>query len=93
MGIRMALGAGRHQVIRLVLRQGLKQIGVGLVIGLVMAAALSNLLGFLMFGVDPRDPVVFGGVLLVTLAVGVAASLVPATRATRVDPNVALRAE
>jgi putative ABC transport system permease protein len=93
MGIRMALGAGRRQVVRLILRQGLMQIAVGLVIGLVMAAALSNILGFLMFGVDPRDPVVFGAVLLLTLGVGIAASLVPARRATSVDPNVALRAE
>ncbi len=93
MGIRMALGAGRSQVLKLVLRQGLKQIGIGLVIGLVMAAGLSNLLGFLMFGVNPRDPVVFGFVLLLTLSVGIAASLVPAQKATGVDPNVALRAE
>ncbi len=93
MGIRMALGADRNQVLKLVLRQGLKQIGLGLVIGLVMAAGLSNVLGFLMFGVNPRDPVVFGSVLLLTLCVGIAASLVPAQKATGVDPNVALRAE
>lgn len=93
MGIRMALGAGRRQVVRLVLGQGLKQIGVGLVIGLGLAAALSNVIGFLMFGVNPRDPIVFGAVLLMTLGVGLAASLVPARRATGVDPNVALRAE
>lgn len=93
MGIRMALGAGRSQVLKLVLRQGLKQIGVGLVIGVLMAGGLSNLLGFLMFGVNPRDPLVFGSVVLMTLGVGVAASLVPAQKATGVDPNVALRAE
>lgn len=93
MGIRMALGAGRSQVLKLVLRQGMKQIAVGLVIGLLLAAGLSNVLGFLMFGVDPRDPTVFGFVLVLTLGVGVAASLVPARKATGVDPNVALRAE
>lgn len=93
MGIRMALGAGREQVLKLVLRQGLKQIAVGLVIGLVLAGALSNLLGFLMFGVNPRDPAVFGFVMLLTLGVGVAASLIPAQKATGVDPNVALRSE
>lgn len=93
MGIRMALGAGRRQVVRMVLRQGIRQIAVGLVIGLLIAAALSNVLGFMMFGVNPRDPLVFGGVLLLTLGVGLAASLVPARRATAVDPNVALRAE
>jgi ABC-type antimicrobial peptide transport system permease subunit len=93
MGIRMALGAGRRQVIQLVLRQGLTQILVGLVIGLVMAAGVSSVVGFLMFQVNPRDPLVFGAVVLVTLSVGVGASLVPARRATGVDPMVALRSE
>lgn len=93
MGIRMALGAGRAQVMRLVLRQGLTQMGVGLVVGLAMAFGLSSLLGFLMFGVDPRDPLVFGGVVLLTLSVGIAASLLPARRATGVHPSVALRSE
>ena len=93
MGIRMALGAGRAQVMRLVLRQGLTQIGVGLGVGLAMAFGLSSLLSFLMFGVDPRDPLVFGGVLLLTLSVGIAASLLPARRATSVHPSVALRSE
>lgn len=93
MGIRMALGAGRRQVLRLIVRQGLRQMGVGIVLGLLAAAGLSNLLSFLMFGVNPRDPLVFGGVLVLTLSVGIAASLVPARRATGVDPNVALRAE
>lgn len=93
MGLRMALGAGRRQVMRLVLRQGLGQIGLGLVLGLVMAGALSNVLGFLMFGVDPRDPLIFGSVVLLTLSVGVAASLIPARRATGVDPSVALQSQ
>jgi predicted permease len=92
-GIRMALGAGRSQVLGLVLRQGLVQMGIGVVLGLVMAAALSHMVGFLMFGVNPRDPLVFGGVVLVTVAVGMAASMVPARRATGVDPIVALRSE
>jgi putative ABC transport system permease protein len=93
MGIRMALGAGRARVMRLVLRQGLTQIGVGLVVGLAMAFGLSSVLGFLMFGVDPRDPLVFGAVVLLTVAVGTAASLIPARRATGVRPSVALRSE
>ena len=93
MGIRMALGAGRRQVIRLVLRQGLGQILVGLGIGLVLAAGVSSVVGFLMFQVNPRDPWVFGGVVLLTLGVGLAASLVPARRATGVDPIVALRSD
>ncbi|MBW3535362.1 MAG: ABC transporter permease [Gemmatimonadetes bacterium] len=93
MGIRMALGAGRRQVIRLVLRQGLTHIVVGLAIGLVMAAGVSSVVGFLMFQVNPKDPLVFGAVVLLTLGVGVGASLVPARRATGVDPMVALRSE
>ncbi len=93
MGIRMALGAGRRDVVGLVLRQGLKQIGVGLVVGLAIAAGLSGVVSFLMFGVSPRDPLVFGFVVVLTVAVGVAASLVPATRATGVDPMAALRSE
>jgi putative ABC transport system permease protein len=89
----MALGAGRKQVLDLVLRQGLVQMAIGIVLGVGRAAALSQVVGFLMFGVNPRDPLVFGSVVLLTLAVGVAASLVPARRATAVDPMVALRAE
>jgi predicted permease len=93
MGIRMALGAGRGDVIGLVLRQGLKHLAIGLVIGLAMAAGLSQVVRVLLFGVQPRDPVVYGGVVLVIVAVGVLASLIPARRATAVDPMVALRAE
>lgn len=93
MGIRMALGAGRRDVVGLILRQGLKQMGIGIVLGLVMAGALSRVVSFLMFGVNPRDPLVFGSVVLVTLGVGMAASMVPARRATGVDPMVALRSE
>lgn len=93
MGIRMALGAGRRQVTRLVFRQGLTHIGVGLVVGLAMAAGLSSIVGFLLFGVNPRDPLVFGGVVLLIVGVGILASVVPALRATGVDPMVALRSE
>jgi hypothetical protein len=93
MGIRMALGAGRRQVLRLVLRQGLAQMAVGLAVGLAMAAGLSSVVRVLLFSVNPRDPLVFGGVVLLTLTVGLAASLVPARRATGVDPVVAMRSE
>ena len=92
-GIRMALGAERHQVLRLVLRQGLTHVGVGLLAGLLLAAGLSSVVAFLMFGVNPRDPLVFGLVVLLTLAVGLAASFFPARRATGVDPMVAFRSE
>jgi predicted permease len=93
MGIRMALGAEGRQVIRLILRQGVMQLGVGLVIGLAMAAALSSVIGIVMYRVNPRDPTVFGGVLALIVSVGLAAALVPALRATRVDPVVALRSD
>ncbi len=91
MGIRMALGAGARDVISLVLRQGLVQLGIGLAIGLVMAVGLSRVLGILMFEVDAQDPVVFATITLIIVAVGLAASFVPAKRATNVDPMEALR--
>ncbi len=93
MGIRMALGAGGREVRSLILRQGALQVVVGLLIGLVLAWGVSRVVGILMYQVDPRDPLVFAGVVAVIVAVGVAASLVPALRATRVDPMVALRSE
>ena len=93
MGIRMALGANARDVIRLVLREGVMQLAVGLSIGLIMAFGVSNVIGIAVFDVEPRDPSVFGTVVFVIAAVGVLASLVPARRATRVDPMVALRSE
>jgi predicted permease len=93
MGIRMALGAESRQVIRLILRQGVMQLGIGLGAGLLLAGALSGVVGMLMFQVDPRDPTVFGGVVALIVLVGLVAGLVPALRATRVDPVVALRSE
>jgi predicted permease len=93
MGIRMALGAETRQVVRLILRQGVTQLAIGLGIGLVMAAGLSSVVGILMYRVNPRDPAVFGGVLALIVTVGLAAALVPALRATRVDPAVALRSD
>ena len=93
MGIRMALGATARDVIKLVLRQGLAQLGVGLAIGLAMAFGLSNIVAFIMFDVQPRDPMVFGSIVVVITLVGLLASFVPARRATRVDPMEALRYE
>ena len=92
-GIRMALGAQGRDVLGLILRQGFIQIAVGLFLGLSLAAGLSRLLALLLFQVDPRDPSVFGGVILTLFLTGVAACLIPARRATRVDPMVALRSE
>jgi ABC-type antimicrobial peptide transport system permease subunit len=92
-GIRMALGAPAGGVVRLVLLEGLKPTLAGVVLGLVLAAALVRLMAALLFGVDQHDPATFGGVALIMLAVGAVATLVPAWRATSVDPVVTLRSE
>ncbi len=93
MGIRMALGAKAMDVIRLVMREGAWQMGIGLALGLGLAMAVSNVVSMIMFDVDPRDPVVYGTIVTVIVAVGTVAGLVPAQRAVRVDPIVALRHE
>jgi predicted permease len=92
-GIRMALGASPDGVRSMVLRQGLGLAGVGLVIGLLGAAALTRLTATLLFGVKPIDPSTYGGVAVFMLFVAATASLIPARRATRVDPLTALRGE
>jgi ABC-type antimicrobial peptide transport system permease subunit len=92
-GIRMALGASAEGVLMMVLRQGLTLAVVGLAIGLVAAAALTRVASTLLFGVKPTDPVTFIVVRLFMLIVAAAASIIPARRATRVDPLVALRAD
>jgi predicted permease len=93
MGIRMALGAASGDVIRLVARQGAGQLALGLVIGLGLAFGVTRLVSVLMFQVDPQDPVVFGAVFTLIVAVGMAAAVFPARRATGVSPVQALRAE
>jgi predicted permease len=92
-GIRMALGAQSRDVVRLIFGQGAWQLGVGLVLGLGLAAGVAQLLTILLFDVQPRDPSIFGLVVVVLTVVGLAACLVPARRATQVDPLVALRAD
>jgi putative ABC transport system permease protein len=92
-GIRMALGAPTITVLKMVLSKGLRLIGVGVVLGMLASIALTRLVASMFWGVSPRDPVTFIGVLLVLAAVGTVACLVPARRATRVDPLVALRYE
>jgi putative ABC transport system permease protein len=92
-GIRMALGASRMEVLRLVLGQGAMLIAVGLALGLAGSLALTRFLASLLYGVKPGDPISFAAVAIILLAVGLAASYLPARRATRVDPMVALRYE
>jgi putative ABC transport system permease protein len=92
-GIRMALGADRSMVLKLVIRQGLVLTATGVAIGLAAGAAGAQVLRSLLFGVSALDPVAFGGAALLFGAVALAASYLPARRATRVDPMVALRAE
>jgi ABC-type antimicrobial peptide transport system permease subunit len=92
-GIRVAIGAGRAEVLKLVLRGGVGLAMIGIVIGLVLAAALSRLMATLLHDVQPGDPATFATVAAVLTAVAVAASLIPAIRATRVDPVRALKAE
>ncbi len=93
MGIRMALGAQPADVRRLVLHQGMLRIAIGVAFGLLLAAGLSRLLDLLLFEVEPWDPAIFAAVVAVLAATGLAASWVPALRATRVDPMTALRYE
>jgi predicted permease len=92
-GIRMALGADRGSVLRLVIRQGLVLTGTGIVLGLALGAAGAQLLRSLLFGVSALDPIAFGGAALVFGAVAMAASYLPARRATHVDPMLALRTD
>ena len=93
MGIRMALGAQARHVVRLIMRQGLVQIVIGLVLGLSFAALVSKSVSILLFQVNPRDPMVFVTVIVTLLLTGIVACFIPARRATRVDPLVALRSE
>ena len=92
-GIRMALGAGRRAVTRLVVGQGMVLAGIGVVVGLAGAVATTRVMESLLFGVSSRDPLIFAGVAVGLAVVSLLASLVPALRATRIDPIAALRTE
>src|SRR5690348_2579582 len=92
-GIRMALGARRDDILKMFLRKGITLAGVGIVAGLVFSASTASLMASLLYGVHPHDLLVFLAVPLLLFAVAVLASYLPARRATRVDPMVALRCE
>ncbi len=90
-GVRMALGAGRRQTLRMIIGEALRVVAVGAVIGLVGAFLLVRLIQSLFFGMQVTDPGTYIASLFVVLSIGIMASIVPALRATRVDPVVALR--
>ena len=92
-GIRMTLGADARDVRSLILRQAMRPVVVGALIGIAGCAAVSQILSGMLFGISPHDPVAFVVVPLVLLSVALVASYIPARRATRVDPMVALRYE
>jgi ABC-type antimicrobial peptide transport system permease subunit len=92
-GIRIALGALPREILRLVIAQGAWLAGLGIVAGVLAAFVLTRLLTGLLFHVRPTDPITFAGTALLLALVAAAASVVPAIRATRVDPIDALRAE
>jgi putative ABC transport system permease protein len=93
MGIRIALGARTLSVLRLVLLNNINTILLGVVIGLLMSVALTRTVSSFLFGVSAVDVVTFASASAILLAVSTAATLIPAVRATRVDPVIALRSE
>ena len=92
-GIRVALGAQRSSVFGLVLMEGAKMSGLGIVIGIIAALALTRLMRSLLYGIGTNDPLTFLGVVIVIAVVTLLACYIPARRAMRVDPMVALRYE
>jgi putative ABC transport system permease protein len=92
-GVRMALGAERHRILLMVLRQGMELTVAGAILGVIGAAALTRVMASLLFGVSTTDLTTFTAVPVILVATAMIASYIPALRATRVDPVVALREE
>ena len=92
-GVRMALGAGRGQVLRMMIRTGMATIAIGLGVGILLSLALMRLMSGMLFSVRASDPLTLGGAALLLLAAAFVAIFLPARRATRVNPMIALRYE
>jgi len=92
-GVRMALGASAQAILRMVLGQGLRQLAIGIAVGLGMGMLLARGLQVVLFGVDPADAQVYAGIVAVLGLTGVAACVIPARRATRIEPWIALRGD
>jgi predicted permease len=92
-GIRMALGAGRGDMLKSIMRQGMLLSGIGVAIGLAASFGLNRLLGSLLFGVKATDPLTYAAVAAILISVALLATYIPARRATRIDPMIALRYE
>ena len=91
LGLRMALGAGAGDLLRLVISRGLRLTTAGIVVGAIAALVFTRLMGNLLYKVSPRDPIAYGSALLVLLGVALLACFLPARRATHIDPVRALR--
>jgi putative ABC transport system permease protein len=92
-GVRMALGAQPRDMLRLIVSRGLAQVGLGVGVGLVVSFAMTRLMKGLLVGVSPTDPLTFGVIALLLIGVAMVACYIPARRATRIDPLIALRCE
>ena len=93
LGVRLALGATKDNILHLIISQGFALAGAGIILGMTGTFAFSRVLARLLFGITPRDPLTFGTVALVLLCVSLLACYIPARRATRIDPMIALRYE
>jgi putative ABC transport system permease protein len=92
-GVRVALGAQRQDVTRLVLGEGLRVTAIGVLLGVVTARVLSTLVASLLYGVSATSPAIYGIASAIVVVVTLLATYMPARRATRIDPNLALRAD
>ncbi len=93
MGVRMALGADRDTILKLVLGKGTRQLALGITLGLLMGAAMAGPMQFILYGVEVGDPVVYASIVVTLAVAGLVACLVPARAASRVDPMASMRTQ